>query len=108
MDEGYAGVMPTVTFGGAMATVVSYSDTEIVVKTPEHLAGKVDVVVTRGSESFTLSNAYEYFNVPDVPNTGIAKTSATTTAVQSGLTALIIITIGTVTFVIKHRKARQH
>jgi uncharacterized protein (TIGR02145 family) len=100
-------VVPTVTFGGVAATVVGYSDTSITVVVPEHLAGKVDVIVTRGSESFTLPNAYEYFNVPDVPNTGVSKTSATTTAVQSGLTALIIITIGIVIFVIKQRKARR-
>jgi uncharacterized protein (TIGR02145 family) len=112
IDEGYTPtpvvpVVPTVTFGGVAATVVSYSDMEIVVKAPEHLAGKVDVVASRGSQSFTLPNAYEYFNVPDVPNAGVTKASATTVAVQSGLIALIITIIATIIFAIKQRKVKR-
>jgi uncharacterized protein (TIGR02145 family) len=100
-------VVPVVTIGGEAAQITAWSDTAITVIAPAHSAGKVDVIVTRGSQTFTLTNAYEYFNVPDVPNTGAAKTSATTTAVQSGLAALIIMTIGTAIFIIRHRKARR-
>jgi hypothetical protein len=100
-------VVPTVTVGGVAAQITAWSDTSITFITPVHSAGKVDVVVSRGSQTFTLANAYEYFNVPDVPNTGVSKTSATTTAVQSGLTVLIIIAIGTAIFAIKHKITKQ-
>ncbi|MDR1300655.1 MAG: IPT/TIG domain-containing protein [Candidatus Nomurabacteria bacterium] len=106
-DKDYmsAPVAPVVIIGGVAATVVSYSDTEIVIKTPEHSAGKVDVTVTRGSQTFTLSDAYEYFNVPDVPNTGTAKASVTMVVVQSSLATLIIAIIGAVIFITKPKKA---
>jgi uncharacterized protein (TIGR02145 family) len=79
VDENYtpSPVVPVVTVGGVAATVVSYSDTKIVIKTPPHPAGKVDITVTRGSQAFTLPNVYEYLAtpvvpiVPGVPNTGI-------------------------------------
>jgi uncharacterized protein (TIGR02145 family) len=109
IDENHvpAPVAPVVTVGGKVAQITAWSDMSITFIAPAHLAGKVDIVVSRGSQTFTLTSAYEYFNVPDVPDTGVTKTSATTTVVQSGLAALIIIAIATVTFVIKHKKTKQ-
>jgi uncharacterized protein (TIGR02145 family) len=51
---------PIVEFGGVAATVKSFTDTEIVVETPLHAAGAVDVVVTNGVSSDTLAAGYTY------------------------------------------------
>lgn len=52
-----------VTFGGISATVSSVSGTSIVVRTPAHAAGSVNVVVTNtGGLSATLTNGYTYTN----------------------------------------------
>jgi uncharacterized protein (TIGR02145 family) len=74
MDENYvpspvAPVVPTVTIGEEVAQITAWSDTSITFVTPAHVAGKVDVVVSRGAEGFVLVDGYEYLDVPDVPNT---------------------------------------
>jgi uncharacterized protein (TIGR02145 family) len=51
---------PTVTIDGVAATVTAYSDTSITITTPSHVAGLVDVVVTRDAETITLTDGYEY------------------------------------------------
>jgi uncharacterized protein (TIGR02145 family) len=49
---------PIVTFDGIPATVVSHTNTEIVVKTPAHAAGLVDVAVANALSTDTLSAVY--------------------------------------------------
>ena len=50
----------SVTFGGVAATIVSITDTQIVVTTPPHAPGAVDVVVTTPRGSTTAVAAYAY------------------------------------------------
>jgi hypothetical protein len=50
--------VPTVTIGGTAATVVSSSNTEIVIETPTHAAGLVNVTVSNGLSSDTLPAVY--------------------------------------------------
>jgi hypothetical protein len=60
-DFGAAQGAGGVTFGGNAATIVSWSDTQIVCTAPVGLAGFVDVVVTNnGGLSVTDVNGYEY------------------------------------------------
>jgi uncharacterized protein (TIGR02145 family) len=49
---------PIVSFDGAPAKVLSHSDTEIVVETPVHVAGLVDVTVSNGLSSDSLLPVY--------------------------------------------------
>ncbi|MBB5752874.1 IPT/TIG domain-containing protein [Prosthecomicrobium pneumaticum] len=50
-----------VTFGGTAATDLSVTnDTTLTVKTPAHVAGAVDVVVTTGDGSDTLASGFTY------------------------------------------------
>jgi hypothetical protein len=67
---------PEVTFDGVLATVTAWDDGSVTVVAPPHAAGFVDVVVKRGSQSFTLAGGYEYVAsaispiVPAAPNSG--------------------------------------
>jgi hypothetical protein len=69
-----APIAPTVMVDGILATVTAWSDTSITFIAPAHAAGKVSVVVARGSETLTIADGYEYLAgdlvVPGVPNTG--------------------------------------
>jgi hypothetical protein len=67
-----------ITFNGIPATNVTIvNSTTIIATTPAHTAGTVDVVVSTGAETVTLSSAYTYIDptsppvVPGVPNTGL-------------------------------------
>jgi uncharacterized protein (TIGR02145 family) len=51
---------PTVTIDGIPATVKSHNNTTIVVETPPHAAGKVNVVVSNALSTDTKTNGYEY------------------------------------------------
>ncbi|MDR0591296.1 MAG: IPT/TIG domain-containing protein, partial [Candidatus Nomurabacteria bacterium] len=52
---------PTVTIGGAVATVTSFSSSSVTVTVPAHAAGAVNVVVNNGiSTPVTVSNGYTY------------------------------------------------
>jgi uncharacterized protein (TIGR02145 family) len=82
MTDGGVSTLPTVSVGGELVQVSSWSGSSISFVTPAHAAGKVDIAVTRGSESFVLTDGYEYLApptpntpIPDVPNTGVAKTA---------------------------------
>jgi hypothetical protein len=57
----------SVTFGGTAATVVSSSDTQIVVTTGAHAAGNVDVKVVGTYGEFILPSSYTYVAPPAVP-----------------------------------------
>ncbi|MDR1196727.1 MAG: IPT/TIG domain-containing protein, partial [Candidatus Nomurabacteria bacterium] len=57
-DENYIPELITVTFDGIPATVVSHTDTKIVVKTPSHIAGLVNVTVSNGLSTDTLPPVY--------------------------------------------------
>lgn len=50
----------TVTFGGSSATVLSTSATSVLVLTPAHAAGAVNVAATTGVGTATATNAYTY------------------------------------------------
>jgi hypothetical protein len=50
----------TVTFGGTSATIVSTSATTVVVKTPAHAVGAVNVAATTVDGTGTATNAYTY------------------------------------------------
>jgi hypothetical protein len=50
----------SVTFGGAPAVITSNTASQLVVTTPAHLAGPVDVAVTTFGGSVTASSAYTY------------------------------------------------
>lgn len=55
----------TVTFGGAAGTVTSVTSTQIVVTSPAHAAGSVDVVVANpDGQSRTMPNAFAYIAPP--------------------------------------------
>lgn len=55
----------TVAFGGLAATVLSVTSSEIVVLTPAHEAGTVDVIVTNpDGQSQTMTNAYLSITLP--------------------------------------------
>lgn len=56
----------TVTFGGAVATIVSTSDTEINLTTPGHVAGAVPVIVTTGGVPRGLDQQYTYVALPTI------------------------------------------
>ncbi len=49
-----------VTFGGAPATITASSDTSVVVTTPAHATGSVDVVVTHAGGSVTGIDGFAY------------------------------------------------
>jgi subtilisin family serine protease len=57
----------SVTFGGVPATIVSVTDTQIVVTTPPHAPGVVDVVVTTPGGSTTAAAAFAYDGMAVVP-----------------------------------------
>lgn len=58
---------PTVTFGGTAATVVQFvNDWRVVVRTPAHEAGSVEVRVTRG-ERTAGSFAFRYYDPDSAP-----------------------------------------
>lgn len=73
----------SVTFDGALATISSKSNTQVVVVTPSHAAGAVDVVVTNSAGSVTSSNGYTYVNPPN-SRTWVATPSANTSTVGNG------------------------
>ena len=83
----------TVKFGSATATVTSASSTQLVVKAPNHVAGKVDVSVTANGQTASLSKAFEYVQpeggtswyVETVLGSGEAGTAAN----QGGITATL-------------------
>ncbi|MCA1667626.1 MAG: IPT/TIG domain-containing protein, partial [Thermomicrobia bacterium] len=64
-----AGFLPgvTVSFGNTSATVVSATETAIIVTTPAHDSGAVDVVVTSGGQHATLSQGDTYGDVSALP-----------------------------------------
>ncbi|MDR1197176.1 MAG: IPT/TIG domain-containing protein, partial [Candidatus Nomurabacteria bacterium] len=62
MSDGGTSSGLNVTFGGAAATVVSSSNTEIVVEAPAHAAGLVDVKVYNSTTSDTEFGGYFYYD----------------------------------------------
>lgn len=57
----------TVTFGGAPASnVVVVDSMTVTCDTPSHAAGLVDVTLTNGNGSDTLTNAFTYHNAPAI------------------------------------------
>ena len=53
-----------VTFDGTAATISTKTTTQLVVTTPAHAAGSVDVVVTNTAGSVTSANGFTYANTP--------------------------------------------
>ena len=59
-----------VTFGDAAADIMSVTDTGVLVKTPAHPAGTVDVTVHTTAVSATLEDAFAFTAAPDAPLIG--------------------------------------
>jgi hypothetical protein len=66
----------TVTFGGANASVTSNNATTIVLSTPAHAAGSVDVIVTTPFGSTTSTTAYTFVAAPSITSVTPASGSA--------------------------------
>ncbi|MBV9497010.1 MAG: IPT/TIG domain-containing protein, partial [Acidobacteria bacterium] len=64
----------SVTFDGLAATITNKTSTSVTVTTPAHAAGAVNVVVTTGGGSATITNGYTYVEAPTLasvsPNAG--------------------------------------
>jgi hypothetical protein len=58
--------VPIVKFGGVAGSVISYTASQIVVTTPPHAAGVVDVTVEEFG-SGTISQAFTFFDSPAIP-----------------------------------------
>lgn len=54
----------SVTFGGISANLVGFSTTQIVLKTPPHSVGTVDISVIDANGMTTVANAYRYVDRP--------------------------------------------
>lgn len=67
----------TVTFGGVMGTVIEVLASQVRVTTPDHLPGRVDIVVTNpSSRTSTLTNGFTFipFEITSiVPNLGFPR-----------------------------------
>ncbi len=64
------GTAPTnvsVTIGGRPATVGAMTDTSLIVTTPPHPAGEVNIIVTVNGQSTTVTNGYTYGVVNPLP-----------------------------------------
>ncbi|MGI8688489.1 MAG: choice-of-anchor Q domain-containing protein [Thermomicrobiales bacterium] len=99
----------TVTFGGVPATVLSVSDTAIVVTTPGNASGSVTVVVTNpgqppGNNSGTLVNGFTYVIPPVITFSptalpggvkGVAYPATTLTASGGTAPYTYVVTTGT-------------
>jgi hypothetical protein len=72
-----------VTFGGTAATITNKTATTVTVTTPAHAAGAVNVVVTTGGGSATLTNGYTYIAAPTF--TSVAPTSGPLAGGQTGV-----------------------
>lgn len=58
--------VPAVTFGGVAGNVISFTASQIVVITPPHAAGVVDVTVQEFGTG-TLTQAFEFVDSPPIP-----------------------------------------
>lgn len=56
----------SVTFDGSAATISTKTSTQLVVVTPAHSAGAVDVVITNPAGSITSANGFTYATTPTV------------------------------------------
>lgn len=91
--------IPTVTFGGVAATVVSATKTQIVCTVPAHAAGAVDVVVTNNQgASATSAGAYTYIAPPVLlsidPDFGLDTGGTSVTLTGTGFRAGASVTFG--------------
>lgn len=75
----------SVTLEGKLLTVVSKSDGQLVIKTPAHAAGLVDLVLKTDSVSLVLQNAFEY-KAPGAVRAPVTTTRTLTAATQAATT----------------------
>jgi fibronectin type 3 domain-containing protein len=61
-----------VKFGGAQAAIVGGNAGSVVVRTPAHAAGTVDVVVTTAGGSATLNTAYTFVVAPTITSLSVS------------------------------------
>ncbi|MGU3495071.1 IPT/TIG domain-containing protein [Xanthobacteraceae bacterium A53D] len=89
-----------VTFGGHPATILSADDTAIVVQTPSHMAGVVDLLITTadGSLSWPGAFAFQSSAIPALsavsPSQGSTAGGAVVTLTGSGFTGASAVTFG--------------
>ncbi len=87
-----------VTFGGAAATVSGVLPTYVMMKTPAHAAGVVDVAVTTPSGTATLAGGYTYavdrVITGVVPTTGLVAGGQTVTISGWDLSSTTSVTFG--------------
>ncbi|MHC4944462.1 MAG: IPT/TIG domain-containing protein [Planctomycetota bacterium] len=88
----------TVTFGGNTASNLTVVDVNtITCDTPAHTAGTVDVTVTNGNGSDTLTNGFTYHNPPTIlyvtPDNGPVAGGAPVTVIGSDFTTLGTTTV---------------
>jgi hypothetical protein len=87
-----------VTFGVEAATFVSVSDTQVVVKTPPHAAGSVDVTIATSGGTAIRAAAYTYVQSPSITLTTSPNPSVYTHSVTLSVTLDNPAATGTVTY----------
>ncbi len=87
-----------VTFGGTAASLGSQTFNSLVVTTPAHSAGAVNLVLTNGSGSTTWSSAYTFYEPPTLSSigtlTGSTAGGATVTLSGTNLSGATAVTFG--------------
>jgi uncharacterized protein YhjY with autotransporter beta-barrel domain len=88
----------SVTFGGAAATNLNVSASQITATVPAHAAGAVNVVVTAPGGTGTRSSGYTYVAAPTItslsPDTGSANGGYTVTIIGTNLTGASAVRFG--------------
>ncbi|MCU1487424.1 MAG: Subtilase family protease [Actinomycetia bacterium] len=90
-----------VRFGGSVAQVSVAWPTMLLVRTPAHTAGTVDVTVTSGSTTVTLAGGYTFLadgaspstpSTPSTPSSPAPTTTTTTVRISTTTTAAVPVT----------------
>lgn len=91
------GGLSSISFGNSPATIISHSDSQIVVKTPSHEAGQVDINITAGHTA-TFKNMYTYLAPPIIESSqpGLGSTAGKTKVKITGqhFTGVTSVTFG--------------
>ncbi|HEX7152071.1 MAG TPA: carboxypeptidase regulatory-like domain-containing protein [Thermoanaerobaculia bacterium] len=88
----------SVSFGGTDGTILTVTDTSVVVRTPPHAAGFVDVTVNTSGGSATLTSAYQFVQSPSITLTSSPNPSVYTQTVTLSVTLSNPSATGTITY----------